>query len=382
VRHLYSQFISDVQERATPGYRSRIQQVLRGFWENGEYQKILDTLKDHPYVLAPNDMPFVRAICCEQLKDYAAAAAFFAAALQHLPEDAGRIFITAGHALHLSDENKLSEAWEYMQHILTAIPHPVSYITACLLRYHQASAATTPEEERSMSEDQVRYYSEAWTRYQQLPSRQQANETLRDFMTLCFEATAFGLLRLGREEEALGVCAKAIDFAPSMPHPRTVRGIITYPRDQAVEDFREAVRLGEDEYVPYYFLAHAALMRDNFGDVQIWTRRALSRQPKRVNEAELYAWLAIAEAYLGSDRNQVIQYFEKAQSLDPGNQEIRENAHLFRTTPTAPSIPKHAWNRRAIRGDPELHLACRQSHWYARTRPTEPIERELAEVFR
>jgi tetratricopeptide (TPR) repeat protein len=134
-----------------------------------------------------------------------------------------------------------------------------------------------------------------------------------------------GLRRLGDEKRAREVCDLAISFAPKEAGLRTVRGITTYPSDQAMEDFREAVRLGDPDYYPYYFLAHAALVSNEFADALLWSQRALERRPGRRIEAQLYLWTAMARKNLGGSADEVNALRQRAIELDPDNPQLQQS---------------------------------------------------------
>ena len=71
-------FLQDVRDRADPEYRSRVGERLRAQLLARDHAKILETLRDHPYVLPGAELAFNRAVCCENLGRYRPAALFFA----------------------------------------------------------------------------------------------------------------------------------------------------------------------------------------------------------------------------------------------------------------------------------------------------------------
>jgi tetratricopeptide (TPR) repeat protein len=379
VRPLYPRFRKDVEVRAAPDYQSRMRQTLLRHWLRQEYQSVLDLLQEHPYILPQGRMAFVRAVSCEDLKDYRAAAVFFADALRSTPQDPQLILTAAAYPLALVHEGRLSEAWTYLEHQLRLIPHAVTFVNACLVRYHQASGAATEEERRRLSEEQVRYFEEAWSRYQTLPPEQQNDQNSQHFMALGFEAAAFGLLRLGRRECARAVCNTAVEFSPSSPGPRTVRGLVTYPEPTAIDDFREAIRLGEESYYPSYFLAHAALVRGQFVEAEAWCQRALQQRPPRETEVQLFEWMALCRAQAGAPREQVRELFGKAQQLDPEDPRIRHNRDVFEVSiANGASAPVDQWNIGEIKDPGDRHLSQEEERLAGRNGLVDLAQRELA----
>jgi tetratricopeptide (TPR) repeat protein len=379
VRPLYPSFLRDVKERAAEQYTATVQRSLMTHWHKREYQRILETLQAHPYVLDQGDLAFVRGECCEQLGDYHAAALFFADALRMKPDDAELASLSASCALTLVSKGRLSEASEYIQHQLRLMPHAATLVSASLLRYHEACKAATAADRRHFFEEQLRYFEQARVRYQDLQPAQRNATTLRDFMRLCFEAAALALLRLGDKERAREVSDGAIDLFPSAPGPRTVRGFVTYPEGAAVRDFEDAVGLGERHYPPYYFLAHAALTRGNFAETESWCWRALEARPSPPVEAQLTEWMAIVASQRGAPAEDVRKLFDRAESLDPGNPRIRQNRQVFEAAAATAARPHpDAWNRTPADESVEDYLGYEEERLAAANGQAAWTERQLA----
>ena len=381
VRPLYPQFFSDVRDRSSQDYTARVRKALSGHWRKREFQRVLEVLQEHPYVFPRGGMAFLRAVCCEHLHDYHAAAVFYADALRHSRPDPDLVFTSVAYPLTLAQQGNVPEAWQYIEHQLREIPHAVTFINASLLRFRQASATTSGQERRHLSEEQIRFVEEAWSRFQGLPPDQRSHPSMREFMTLGFEAAAFGLLRLEHGERALEVCQTALELDPSSPSPWTVRGIITYPEPRAVADFQEAVRLGEQSYYPYYFLAHTALMQNRFEECEEWCRQALRHRPSRAIEAQLWEWVAISRAQQGATRREVGELFERAQGLDPENQRIRHNRAVFEGSKAAPASPTgYDWDRGSPERSGDLYLSQEEGRLAGQRNQVDWAERELAAV--
>src|SRR5206468_11638913 len=120
------------------------------------------------------------------------------------------------------------------------------------------------------------------------------------------------------------VADEAIAFEPEAPGPWTARGILTYPGEQAVKDFRKAAALPGAGYAPFYYLAHHAFHRGQFREAFSLCQKALARRPRRVIPAHLYGWMAVCLDCSGGSPEEVEALFQKAFEIDPGNEQRSE----------------------------------------------------------
>jgi tetratricopeptide (TPR) repeat protein len=148
VRHLFPDFRRDVNDRASPGYADGVRNRLRGLWGLRQFREILDLLAEHPYVLTRGDLAFIRAVCCENLKDYRAAALFFSDALRWGSDDPDMMCHSAAAPLMMVHEGRLTEAEVYVAHQLELLPHPLTHVAASLLCFDQAKEPRKAAEER------------------------------------------------------------------------------------------------------------------------------------------------------------------------------------------------------------------------------------------
>jgi len=350
VRTAFETFRRDLKERSAPDYRRRVRKHILRAWVGKEFAKVLEMLQDHPYVLPPDAMAFLRACCCEYLKKYRAAALFSEDLRKFNPQDITRfVTVAAAYPLALMQED-LSEAWEYVKHQLAVSRHAVPNINASLICYHQGSRATTEDERRALSGDQLRYCSTAWQLFHEMPPQHQQHRDMRGFMTLCLGASVFGWTRLGEREKALEAANQSVEFHPSYYGAWTVRGLVTYPSPEAVRDFREAIGLGEFSSAPYYHLAHWSFMGDEFTEAASWCEQALGRHPSAPIRARLLEMLAIARSYLGFDRKAIEPLFAEAEAVDPANPRIKHNRQVYRqmAAAAAPTAEPPGWDRGEI----------------------------------
>jgi tetratricopeptide (TPR) repeat protein len=261
VRPIFQMFVRDVNDRADPGYRERIRATLLRHFQKDEPQGILDLLKSHPHVLPPADLAFIRAASCEQIEDYKAAALFFADAIRFAPDRPALAFALALMPIRLIHDGKLDDAWAYVTDQLRAIPHAITSINASLVHYHQASQAVSLGERRTFSVEQIRYFEDAWQQFQLLPPSLQGNAELRDYMVLCFEAAAFGYLRLDQPEAARELNKKIIAFFPGESDPLMLHVLATSSVSSTIEEVGK-------EYLNRFERIHSNVNRSRKATVQ------------------------------------------------------------------------------------------------------------------
>jgi tetratricopeptide (TPR) repeat protein len=359
---LFEQFFRDVKERADPGYEVGVRNRLQFHLTRKEYETCLEILRDHPYSVSQAQLAYSRAFCYEHLRDWPAAAIFYADAIRQLPEDPELLFSTAGVPLSLAGSGDLAEAWRYVEYQLEALPNAVTFITASLIRFHQAPQARDEETRSHLLAEQVEYVEKGWQHFQRLPDNLRRHQDLRRYMVLGFEVAALALERSGNPARAREFCDEAIAFDPQVSGPWTLRGTMTYPGQEATADFLEAIRLGEPNYYPFYFLAHARLVEGDLVQAVSWIRQALERRPSRKIAVQLYFWLAIAQRSLGANRDEVLELLQKACSLDPENELLQRDIRRLEDSIDDPSaIDPSEWVTRqitpALDDHPVLHEA-------------------------
>lgn len=347
VRHLFPDFRRDVNDRASPGYADGVRNRLRTLWEAHRVREIIHLLSEHPYVLSRGDLAFLRAVCCEALRDYRAAALFFADALRWDPDDADVMCHSAATPIMMVHEGHLAEAEGYITHQLELLPHPLTHAAASLLRFFQAKESRRDaEERRDLLNLQVSHCDSAWAGFMDLSAGHKQSPGTKVWMVLCLECGAFGADATGDRDKAIEYCSRAVELAPSKPGPYTVRGMLTYPDRQALDDFQLADRLREINYIPYYYLAHSALTRKEYRDAREWCEKALARSPSVKVRAQLLEWLAMSRAEVTEwfDVDAIRALFKQAKELDPNNARIERNSSTFEEgirASTGPTVGGH-----------------------------------------
>jgi tetratricopeptide (TPR) repeat protein len=347
-RSLLPQFVRDVESRASPDYVVRMRQTFSRLWAAKENRQLLDLLKDHPYVYEPVGLGVLRAVLCEGLGHWRAAAFFYARALPLLPLEHPFVMLPAGWPLDLARQGRINEAWEYILHLLELAPNTVTNMAASILCCVRACQVTGAER-RALHQEQLHFFDEAWTAFQAHPGTVQRNPELQLVMLGCLDVACLGCVRLGDSARAKRVAGDAILFAPMAPGPYCARGMLTYPDEQSLDDFRKAAGLPGVSSAPFYFLAHNALQREQFGEAIGYCQAGLVRQPGRRMKARLHGWIAVCRACQDADRNEVERLFQTALEVDPDSEQVATNYRIFQETSTLTQAA-HAshWNTQVV----------------------------------
>jgi tetratricopeptide (TPR) repeat protein len=228
----------------------------------------------------------------------------------------------------------------------------------------------------------MQYFEQARRTFPELPPAHYNHPDLRSFMALGFDAAAFCALRVGEKEQARKVCDEAIAFGPNSASPWTVRGIVTYPGERAVEDFRKAVSLGDLSYFSYYYLAHDALTREEFLEAFTLCQQALKREPSKPIEAQVYGWMAICQDQLRAAKEETDMLFQRAVAADPGNEQVNRNYNLFKESlkSRAPH-PVEVWDLGDFWRWEEQYLFDRESRLRRDVDQAKAAKRELNAVL-
>jgi tetratricopeptide (TPR) repeat protein len=340
-QHLLPRFMRDVKDRATSVYEARELERLQTLWTAKDYAGIIATLQEHPYVLSPADLAFVRAVCCETLGKYRPAVLFFANAYRRSQNNPAVLAALAPLPLNLPGQGRLQEAWEYVQAQLELFPNAVSYALASILCNKRARQAEGDARVR-LYKEQAQYFDRAREEFARLPAGHQCHPEIKEVMGLGYEVAVLALHRSGNEQAAQKMCEAAIAFDPTSPGPWTIKGLITAARaEEAGTFFRKAVELGDRTYLPYSSLAYDALLKQEYREALDWSRQALERVGSQDSEVQsyLYQWSAISLDQMGAPREEIEHFFRKAIEVAPGNQFARDNYQRFQSAEHSEAAP-------------------------------------------
>jgi tetratricopeptide (TPR) repeat protein len=245
VRGLLPQFLKDVKQRVARGYARNAREVVRRLWLEGKPREAIQLLQDHPYIFDAAGLAFMRAVLCERLGDYRAAAIFFSSVLRFAPTVSDTHFLTAAYPLALVMQNRVSEAWDYTQHQLELLPHAVTYITAAVISYHRFRRAGSEDREHRLNE-LLAFVEKARNASLALPEEQQNHPDMRAYLALGFELAAGGWLLQGNKERSKEAWEDAIKLGGSVPTPEA-RNVFAASADGQAETAPEAQYLAERE---------------------------------------------------------------------------------------------------------------------------------------
>lgn len=326
VRDLYPPFLKNVQERSAVDYRSKMTAILKGHFAAGRCDKVLEMLQEHPYLVSPARMAYLRARSCAKLGDRKAATLFLSDAWRFEPNNANYLSF---YLFNLSQEGRFAEAWQIVERQLSAGPRLQTFIDALMVRSSQVHATKSEEERLRLRADQVKYFELAWNQYHELPPGQRDIPHFSMAFALMLALLAYR--ELGNAEGQLEVLNRWVDFAPNSPDARVARGTMTYPSQVAIRDLRRAIELGTQEPWPYILLAHNAFSAKEWSRCDQLCTEALRRNPTPEVRADLLHWQAIARSVLGSHSFEEIKsLFAEASTLAPDDEIIRHNAEVFK----------------------------------------------------
>jgi tetratricopeptide (TPR) repeat protein len=300
---------------------------------------------DHPYLLRQDQMASVRGRCAELLGRQRAASLFYRDAWRFDPENPNYLSF---YLDSLCREGRDEEAWGIVQEELASHPgapssvNAMHVINALLVRNRQSGRVVDQQEVDQRRIELLKHFESALGAYESTPPAEWAKMApWMDYSFMIIFASYEESKDIDKQMETLH---RWIERRPDSPYPRVLRGMMTYPGEAANTDFREAIRLGSPDPLPYYFLAHAALRSQDFRECDRLCSLALQRNPEPEIHAALLSWRAISRWNLGRKKSQVRKLFEEAMRLKPDDSLIASYAQEFdddQSTPRVPSSLQH-----------------------------------------
>jgi tetratricopeptide (TPR) repeat protein len=152
------------------------------------------------------------------------------------------------------------------------------------------------------------------------------------FFGLSFSLLATCLEHLGHLPGAYYYYTWAIGLGPTSAL-LTARGKMLYgivsQVSQSLIDFRDAIKLGTDIAVPYFFLAHYAIATGDFEEALKMANEGLRRKWTKRMMSELYELRAIADYHLLASHAKVRKSFQDAIRTDVTNERAAKNLAKF-----------------------------------------------------
>jgi tetratricopeptide (TPR) repeat protein len=347
VRHLYAPFLKDVRTRSAPDYFARYEQILKGNYQHAKAQndpaaaqKVIDILKDHPYIIRHPFMAYVRARCCEILGKRRAATLFFRNAWRFNPHHP---LYWLAYLDSLCKEGKHAEAWAIVEERLEKQPgalssiYAMSVVNAILERDRVANPPTDEHIRQQRRDELLKHFDSALEACQSMTYGER--KAIAPQIDYAFLIAWDPYREMNGHAKLIEMIDRWIELCPDSPRPRELRGMVAYPSETSDRDFRDAVRLGSDDPLPYYFLAHDALLLRHFRECALLCSQALQRQPESEVRATLLFWQAISCWNLGRDKADIRKLFDEARKLKPDDSLIASFARTFEENGRASDPP-------------------------------------------
>ena len=325
MRQLLTKFSKDVNVRSSPNYKERMRKSVAELWLAKEFQKVLDVLKEHQFVYEQSSLAFLRAVICEELEQWKAAAVFYAMAIPDIPDGSDFMLMAVGRVLGMHSEGRIEEAWAYISHLQKLLPNAVTNTVTSITCFFRASKATG-EDRLLLHRDQLRYFEDGRRAYQKLAVDRQNHPEMLDIMSMGFNAALMALKRLSDDTRFRTMADEAILMEPNNPGP-------------------------------YLQLAEYAFRRGQFSEAERLCNLALTKSLSNVVRAQVLGCLAVFQDCLGKPGAQVESLFRQAFDLDPGNESVATNYKLFMDTVTStPVNGSKRWSLDTIRKpvDPDI----------------------------
>ena len=277
-----------------------------------------------------------------------------------MPKASPLVIMAAGYAVHLQTAGRLPEAWRYVGELLKVVPGAYSFMAASVISFWRA-ADVSGEERRDRFSEQLVYFDQARSYYAELKPKERDDLDVRLLMSLCFDAVLVALVQLGNSQRALAVAGEAVAFRPDSPLPLAMRGVLTYPSQSAVTDFRKCASLPGADYVPFYYLAHHAFHLGHLSEAEPLCRVALARNPGPRARAQLTAWLAAFRDSAGAPKDEVETLFRQAFEIDPDSEQVAALYDAFKDDETASAMAKRDTRTEPV--DERSLLPDRSASW-------------------
>jgi tetratricopeptide (TPR) repeat protein len=150
---------------------------------------------------------------------------------------------------------------------------------------------------------------------------------------------------LGNVQAAAECYSQALQLDPHDQSLLLARGVLLYGSPGAIADLQLAIQNGCRVFLPYFLLAHDALVNRDYPRCLSLCDRAMQQDTPPSFQSELAEWTAIAQAELGKPPDIVRASFERALRLDPSNDRARRN--LARFDAALASAHRVAWEARS-----------------------------------
>jgi tetratricopeptide (TPR) repeat protein len=294
--------------------------------------------KPIPAGLPRHVIPFLQARCWERLGDLETALVFMKEAERHDPTQAASVLILL-ERLERSDELQA-----YAERIIAdPASEPVDLYLAAV-----ALLPPTRWLDDARAGPILRKIVPVLVRARAghlalAPERRE----IPDLEVLVTQVLGFCYERLGDLKSALNVYDDVLARYPRDGGILMARGLALYETNQAaaLRDLAAAGRLRVPSIWPYHILSRHALETGVPAEA-LRLALAASAQPGPDSvRAEVYETIAIAQAELGQPKKTILENFDRAVALDPGNDRVRQNRDLAASPPSPGQSKPVRWRQ-------------------------------------
>lgn len=210
--------------RLRPDYPVRVRLRTMGYAKTNP-RKSLDLMSTHAYVYTQYQHKFLRAILCENLQEWEAAASYFAEAIALRPDDYELAFLPLAlplDCMRSGEDRSIVYAARYSRELAKRIPSRVTYFLLSMSEYRLAVWNAKQLEEDQPQPVELDFHQSSLTSYfraMEMPGYPQ-NATLdfavrsRAFEELAHQYAALSFGRLGRREDAAKAVRRALQLFP------------------------------------------------------------------------------------------------------------------------------------------------------------------------
>ena len=330
IQLLLAKFRRDVDNRSSSGYLPKMHKKVFSLYNSQQHQQLMNLLQLHPYLYNQMDLAFFRAVLCEHLGFWKAAAIFHRDGALGLQDGSDYMLVAAGPAMRLCMEGRIDAAWEFIEHLRNLMPNTVTNMVASLMYFHRARIEHNADVRSNLRRGVIQYFDQGWEASQKIPETNLSSQ-MQNIISLCLDAAVLTAWQLDDISRAQQLADEAVMFKPENPDALALRGMLNYPSDASINDFRMAILLPDCGYLPFVYLACHAYNTRLIRDGERLCREALARNPSRLTRANLFGLLAVFRDLAGGSHDEVEAIFKEALSLDPTNQQVIRNYEKFKS---------------------------------------------------
>jgi tetratricopeptide (TPR) repeat protein len=276
-----------------------------------------------PYRRA-EEVAYLRGRAWSELGDHETALLFFERAKELRPQNGNFAFVTLECLNRVDPERALQHCGEVLSDDTRRFPAEV--VKAADIRF-QATRAL-PEEQRREAMKELATVLERTLDRMRLIGEHVENPLL---FSIASVLAAFCHESQGDVDAARAILDQALELSPDDRDLLVARGVLLYDTqsNQAVEDFRRAIRLGSTEVWPYFLCAYHLLLERRFDKCLRFCGGAMRLAASDTVRANMLEWIAICQWQLGFPAEVVRASFTAARELAPKNERINRNTILF-----------------------------------------------------